>query len=180
MKRLMPLLLIVTLIPQVAFAAWWNPLSWKFFNRIFTPKNEVVEIATTTDSNAKIEKLKEEIEVLRKQAPNPTTTPSQRQNYVPVAISTELLIEKCKAKKGVSRGILWPVVLETVELAEQKTYQSRLGALMETIQSGTVPASYLAITVKISYAEHEKNLETAEAVMETQLAKEYMNCLNGK
>ncbi|MDO8729103.1 MAG: hypothetical protein Q7K26_04425 [bacterium] len=28
MKRLMPLLLIVILLPQVAFAAWWNPFSW--------------------------------------------------------------------------------------------------------------------------------------------------------
>lgn len=28
MKRLTPLLLVTVLLPQVAFASWWNPLSW--------------------------------------------------------------------------------------------------------------------------------------------------------
>jgi len=33
MKKLMPLLLIAILLPQVAFAAWWNPFSWRIFQR---------------------------------------------------------------------------------------------------------------------------------------------------
>lgn len=52
-------------------AAWWNPFSWKVFTRAFSPKVEVVQTATTTDSNTEIEKLKKEIEVLKK---TPTTT----------------------------------------------------------------------------------------------------------
>ena len=39
----------IFIVPQVAFAAWWNPLSWSVWN-IFkpTPKVQQVQIATTT------------------------------------------------------------------------------------------------------------------------------------
>ena len=29
MKKLLPILILALIIPQVAFAAWWNPLSWR-------------------------------------------------------------------------------------------------------------------------------------------------------
>jgi len=32
MKKLLPLILLVLIIPQVALAAWWNPFSWKVFS----------------------------------------------------------------------------------------------------------------------------------------------------
>src|SRR3989338_187916 len=43
------LLVVASIIPQVAFAAWWNPLSWSVW-KIFrpTPKVQQVQIATTT------------------------------------------------------------------------------------------------------------------------------------
>jgi hypothetical protein len=94
-------------------------------------------------------------------------------------VSADLLIEKCKAQRDASRAKLWPVFLETVKLAEQKTYQSRVDALMAQIQPGTVPASYLASAAKISDAEHEKSLEAAEATMDAELTKEYSACLDG-
>ena len=57
MKRLMPLLLITLLLPQVAFAAWWNPFSWSIFSWIFETKPaaviqilEIDEAATSTES----------------------------------------------------------------------------------------------------------------------------------
>ena len=138
--------------------------------------------ATTTPTNDK------ETEKTTQQAAQSSVSPAPIKQTEPVApvqvqpsvsASAELQIEKCKAQRDASRGALWPVFLETVKLAEQKSYQSRLDALMKTVSPGTVPASYLAITAKISDAEHEKNLETAESAMETQLAKEYTQCLNG-
>lgn len=44
MRKLAPVLLLALLIPQVAFAAWWNPFSWiqKVFNRL-EPKIETLD-----------------------------------------------------------------------------------------------------------------------------------------
>jgi hypothetical protein len=42
------------IVPQIALAAWWNPLSWSVWN-IFkpTPKAQQVQIATTTPTTTK-------------------------------------------------------------------------------------------------------------------------------
>src|SRR3989344_1391627 len=50
-KSVQPLIILVVValvIPQVAFAAWWNPLSWSVWN-VFrpAPKVQQVQIATT-------------------------------------------------------------------------------------------------------------------------------------
>lgn len=37
------------ILPQVASAAWWNPFSWKIFERIFAPKIEVYKAENTAD-----------------------------------------------------------------------------------------------------------------------------------
>ena len=55
MKRLIPLFLVVFLIPQVALAAWWNPISW------FEEKPAKVEnkAEAEIDSENKVESTKE-------------------------------------------------------------------------------------------------------------------------
>jgi len=67
-KKIIPLLIVAILIPQVAFAAWWNPFSWKIFTRIFNTKTETAQTATTTDnesdSDNEIEKLLKKVEEL--------------------------------------------------------------------------------------------------------------------
>lgn len=39
------------IVPQVTFAAWWNPVSWKVFNRKSEIKTEQRTIATSTPNN---------------------------------------------------------------------------------------------------------------------------------
>jgi len=57
MKRLLPFLLLVILIPQVTLAAWWNPFSWKMFKRtdiqVQVLENRIKELekASTTTSS---------------------------------------------------------------------------------------------------------------------------------
>jgi hypothetical protein len=41
-KYLFTILLVCFIIPQIAFASWWNPFSWKIFNRTDT-KTQVLE-----------------------------------------------------------------------------------------------------------------------------------------
>lgn len=93
MNRLVLLLVLVVLIPQVAFASWWNPFSWNIFLRIFSPKTEVIRVETSTENVAgttgeisEIEKLKAEVEELKKQQTSngqkttPATQTSTKQN----------------------------------------------------------------------------------------------------
>lgn len=122
------------------------------------------------------------------QPPQPATKPSIKQSgsAAPVqiqvqpsaSVSAELLIEKCKAKRDISRGTLWPAMLEVIRLAEKENQQSRFNALAPSYQ-GTISVSDLMSLVKITDAEHDKNLQGGEAMLESQLAKEYTDCLNG-
>src|SRR3990167_10908497 len=91
------LVISLLIIPQMTFASWWKPNTWKIFNRKFevkiertiiatsTPNNVIsqTEKATTTekieqkseeikknDQSKEIEKLKKELEVLNKNNPN--------------------------------------------------------------------------------------------------------------
>ena len=60
------ILVAIIMVPQTAYAAWWNPLSWvwldKILNRASEEKQEqVLEIATSTEED-KFEVLSKKIE----------------------------------------------------------------------------------------------------------------------
>ena len=80
--------LIVFVAPQVVFASWWNPLTWKVFK--FLQKSEVkteqvmnAQEALNTENNdqpSELEELKKEIEELKKaQTSNTTKNPPAKQ-----------------------------------------------------------------------------------------------------
>ena len=104
--------------------------------------------------------------------------PTQQTTSISNQNNPDIQIEKCKAKRDISRGTLWPVFLETLKLAEQKNFEAKLNTMMSMVPPGTVTASELANYAKISPAEHEKNLQTTETMMEGQLAKEYAECVS--
>lgn len=65
----------IFIVPQIAFAAWWNPISWSIWN-IFrpTPHTQQVQVATTTPAMvstttglSETQKLKKEVSDLKKQ-----------------------------------------------------------------------------------------------------------------
>lgn len=65
MKNNFPKLCLVAVVsilifPQVSFAAWWNPFSWKVFNKAPTVKVQ------ETKSPTEIDKLRSEVEELKK------------------------------------------------------------------------------------------------------------------
>src|SRR3989344_2216657 len=64
------------------------------------------------------------------------------------ADSQLLTVEKCKAKRDITRGILWSSTLDAVQLAEQRNQQSRLNVLAPSYQ-GTVSARDFMNMVKI-------------------------------
>jgi len=65
-KNLSVLLLIAFIIPSVAFASWWNPISWFnnwSFNKKITPQVQVVEKELTSEE--KIEELQKQLDELK-------------------------------------------------------------------------------------------------------------------
>ena len=77
-KYLLVLLLIVFIIPSIAFASWWNPFSW-FKNKTTTvpQANFVTQLTNSTatpkdDSKAQIEALQKQITDLKNQKSNPS------------------------------------------------------------------------------------------------------------
>ena len=56
------------IVPQVTFAAWWNPFTWNIFNRAKAPQVEVQKV----NQPSEIEKLRNEIEELKKKTNTPT------------------------------------------------------------------------------------------------------------
>ncbi len=112
MKKILPLLVLIIIIPQIAFAAWWNPLSWfggwSFFHR----------------NNNETEILNENI---GKSALNEATSTSA---------TTTPTVESIKNKPSIDNSILYQNQLEAVLkakaeqdaliYAQQKAEQDRL------------------------------------------------------
>lgn len=124
-KILVFILLLAITIPQVASAAWWNPFSWKVFERIFTPKVEVFEaekevvkgsmedIATTTEES-EIEKLRAEIEELKNQ-----------KNIDPIQKPKASSVPKTTTETTKSTTIS-PVVVPTISVNYEEKYKKLL------------------------------------------------------
>ena len=183
------LIVLVFIIPQIAFAAWWNPISW-FSGWNFFHKTDI-QTQVLEDRVKELEKNLDNASTSTPTKTTPTTVTPKRDRAVttPVVTVTRvqspgpstdsqlLTVEKCKAKREITRGTLWPAFLQAVAIKEQKYQQT----VMDVLSSyrGTVSSSVLGSAIAISPAEHEKNLELAETAMEGQLAKEYSACLNG-
>ncbi len=65
-KYLLVVLLTACIAPSVASAAWWNPLSWKIFQKREVPVQEIVKNSSEDDQALKIEDLQKQIDDLKK------------------------------------------------------------------------------------------------------------------
>ncbi len=69
-KYILALLSITFIVPSIAFASWWNPFSWKIFQ-----KREVVpqaQVENTQDSEQRIQDLQKQIDELKNKDIPPT------------------------------------------------------------------------------------------------------------
>ena len=61
LKKLLLISIVgIFIAPQIAFAVWWNPFTWKFFQRTPTTPPQA-QIATTTDPSAEIARLQKKV-----------------------------------------------------------------------------------------------------------------------
>src|SRR3989344_5219343 len=95
MKRLIPLFLIIILVPQVAFAAWWNPFSWRIFKKTDT-NNQILE-----DRVKELEKKLEEVSASTTKSEQPQQKENQAsvQEALKVKAAQDALIIKQKAEE---------------------------------------------------------------------------------
>lgn len=91
-----------------------------------------------------------------------------------------LLVETCKAQRDAKKTKLWNAMLVAVKLAEQQNEQEKFNLLVDTIPSGSMPATAIVKLAKTSPEEHEENLSIAEKQMESTLAEFYRGCIQGE
>jgi len=97
-KHLLRISLVVLtsllIIPQVSLAAWWNPFSWKIFNKAKTPNIEVQKTVPVSE----VEKLRIEIEELKKSNASigGVATPNATESTPSVKLTNSQIIKKIK------------------------------------------------------------------------------------
>lgn len=113
-KYILVLLLVILIVPSVVSASWWNPFTWKIFNKQIESKIEQ-PVIDPVDQTVEIEKLKKEVEDLKKinsqsldidkniknQSNLSTQMPS---NSIPSGTNSALNIAKCQASAASSKS----------------------------------------------------------------------------
>ena len=78
MKKIIPIIILVLIIiPSVAFASWWNPFSW-FNNWNFSNKVEVVNIVSNEKEISKNDVLDEKQKIEIRESKNKSIQDVQR------------------------------------------------------------------------------------------------------
>jgi len=55
------LLVVITLIPQITFASWWNPISW------FSKDEQTTDIRTLKELKAEVDELRTLVEFMQEE-----------------------------------------------------------------------------------------------------------------
>jgi len=84
LRILLLLMILVLLAPQTSLAAWWNPFTWKIFNKAKAPQAEVQKTVPASE----VDKLRSEIEELKKKSNTPAVTPPKPSSSVNGATPT--------------------------------------------------------------------------------------------
>ena len=125
------ILVIFVLIPQIAFASWWNPFSWKIFNRSSEVKIEkpitppVDSINTSIQTKEESEKIKLETELEQAKAETAKAKAEAQKAQREAEIARKKLAEENlrkqqeeQAKPQIQNS--QPVVVETWEQKEAR------------------------------------------------------------
>lgn len=114
-KYLITSLLLITLIPSIAFASWWNPLSW-FNNWKF---NKIEKIQEKLQQEEKINEFQKQIEELKNNKENPEQKPKE-ENKTEVKKEIEKT-NKTTEQKDVCSNI------EGIQIITPEGYSNNLG-----------------------------------------------------
>ena len=138
-KYISILLLVIFIVPSIAFASWWNPSSWGIFS--FLHKKELVkqsQLLDTKNYEDKISELQKQIEELKSK--NTTSIPASV--GTPTSISDEVKAQVAKELK---------IQAEANALNNKdKTLSEKVGVSKESLTSCIKATDINALNTKIS------------------------------
>lgn len=112
-------MLIAILLPQVAFAAWWNPISWKIFHR--------------TDTKTQI--LENRVKELEKKPKNTTTSIPQAENKsVPPITSVKNTSSSKLITSITANSQNSPLYYEVISVVDGDTLSVNISGVKDTLR----------------------------------------------
>lgn len=104
-KYITSLFIIILIIPSIAFASWWNPLSWNIFS--FLHKKEATpQVEVQKSSDEKIADLQKQLDDLinKKENSIPVTIPVAKETTknVPIVDNSEIIKKQVQAQLEVA------------------------------------------------------------------------------
>lgn len=121
-KTVFVLFVLITIIPQIALASWWNPFSWNIFHKkeVAVPI-QIENNETVKTSEEKITELQKQINDLKKQQPvtNSSKTipaPKETKKVAPAVDNSAIIKAKVEAE----------LKLKEEQQAKQKAEQDAL------------------------------------------------------
>lgn len=111
-KYISVLFLLAFIIPSIAFASWWNPLSWFNswkFNKV-EKVYEVQEVESQKTSEQQISDLQKEIDLLKNQQTN-----KESKNSTPKKETNETLVKVKNETPNIKTEVIVPVVKDFKE-----------------------------------------------------------------
>lgn len=125
-KYLLAIILAICIVPSVALASWWNPLSWKIFQKREVPVQEIIKDSSVDAQTAKIIELQKQINDLKKLIPvkvtpsiKPPTVLIVQPQIPPISQHNQNVIEQ--------QEVVEPIVDEKETLT--KEYRSKLSII---------------------------------------------------
>jgi membrane protein involved in colicin uptake len=166
-KYLIVLFLVVLIAPSIALASWWNPLSWKIFQK----KEPVtqVKVETQKTSEEKINELQKQLDELKGEQAFPELTPEVKK-AVPAIDNPAKIKAETQAKLKAELKLK-----AEQEALVKEAIQTKIDAELK------MKAEQDALTAKQKAEEQTKIDEQNEARLEAEREKEAkLNAINLK
>lgn len=211
--------LVILTSPSLTYAAWWNPLTWfkkpitpatKIIQVETTTPSTKVAVATTTpkaakettsvkpkvnpqpksaDQSAKIEKLKKDIDKLKRQQvnnPSPIVAQPVVPALVPVAVPIPLAedpylkVEKCKADRDSFRANLERLVEPMVEKLYYQCVENTQKTLQDAglLNQGYSSASDMVNAITAPCKDQRPNSTRIRSDFDKEANDRYLACIN--
>ncbi len=166
MKKIIPIIILVLIIiPSVAFASWWNPFSW-FNNWNFSNKVEVVNIVSNEKEISKNDVLDEKQKIEIRESKNKSIQDVQRiqntSDVINLKETVKTLEDKITTLENENNKIK-TVVIKNIKIEPEITLSKSI------INNDGVDRAKLSIKAKNSIGEiiPNKNIEVTTSVSDS-------------
>ncbi len=171
------------IVPQIALAAWWNPLSWNIFHRTDTKtqilENRVKELEKKLESTATSTST---TATTTKQSQTKATVKSVEKVAVPASLpkknnNLDLLIEKCKAENSKWLAA-WPSLEQSIRDKVRSDYQSAIWSYMQQYKGVVTAGDIASSTSSLALRQEQQAVSVAKTKFDLAGNEAYQKCLS--